>query len=186
MKAEIDDDPRFRQRQKESPWRMFAISLASAAFIWAGIETFAKPVATNLNAVNTATQLELEQAGKIAQESINRQTVKYVEPKRTAYTAPQVTSSYSIERAPAAIKQIQKPTKQTSFNDQNYFGGREINTISLNEFVEDEEPEIKKPGKVRVTVIKEAPRIEDYCPGSIGSIGRRKCRQSVDLGVRNQ
>lgn len=186
MHAETDDDPRFRQREKESPWRMFAISLASAAFIWAGVETFAKPAATNVNRVNAAHQSAIQQETSITKGSVNRRTVENVAPQKATYTAPTVANSYAIERAPSATTPSPKPAKQTSFNDQNYSGGREINTISFNEPMDFEEPEVKKPGKVRVTVVSEEPRLEDLCWLKEGSIERRSCRQALDLGSRNQ
>lgn len=185
MHAEIDDDPRFQLREKESPWRMFAISLASVAVIWAGVGIFAKQTAVNANQVNTTPQLAIQQEASTAQGSINRQTVEYVEPQRTAYAAPIATHSYSIERTPATTEPTPKPARQTSFNDQNYSGGRTINTISLNEPMEFEEPEVKKPGKVRVTVVGEKTRVRDYCPLRTGSIENRNCRQSVGLSIRD-
>lgn len=80
----------------------------------------------------------------------------------------------------------ESPPKQTVFNDLNYQPRGADNVLSLRDTYQTEE-QAKPAGKVRVTVIEQAPNMKDRAcwPYKEGSVERRNCRSAVGLSYRD-
>lgn len=76
------------------------------------------------------------------------------------------------------------PPKQTVFNDKNYVPQGAINIVPPTRV--NPEPAVTIPSRQKeIVVVGKEPRISDFCPGGEGSITRRNCKATVNLGARN-
>ncbi|TLX62441.1 hypothetical protein DN820_15835 [Stutzerimonas nosocomialis] len=76
------------------------------------------------------------------------------------------------------------PPKKTVFNDKNYVPQGATNIVPATRVAPDHAVTAPSLQKEIVVVGKES-RLSDFCPFREGSIERRNCKASVNLGTRN-
>lgn len=175
MKADFDDAPEWlRAGQKKG----------GVAPLFAWIVGVCVVLGALLLGGQALMQGPLKNLASEQQASTQAETPKPIQIKNTGQDWARIVEEQSRRDAQMQSQEVNKPTKQTAFNDKNYKRPDAINVLTFNETRVPEEPKTKRQG-VRVTVVAETK--DSACwPLKEGSIERRNCKFSQGLNSRNQ
>lgn len=182
MKAEWNDAPdyvRRRPRKGAVAWlipgligtaiMLAALQMVSSAFL----KGTAQGIADRRIPPKPAPIAEITRA-----EPVTKDWDRVVEEVAARGTAPQ------LQTAQPQAATTEPPIKQTVFNDKNYVPQGATNIVPATRVIP--EPAVAIPTRQKeIVVVGKESRISDFCPGGEGSITRRNCKASVNLGARN-
>lgn len=180
MRAERDDRPRhLNTKKKKGPWGVLIAVGVVSAVAWGLAMNYGSPVVIDLAKIKEGIHF----GGKPVFEKpqLPATAPEQITPAPEVSYIPEPQRSVAQEQLPATEVTATQQPRQTVFNDRNYTPKGAANVTTFERPVD--QPKVESG--VKVTIIKEAPRLRDNCPFKEGSIEQRECRKKADYMERN-